>query len=63
MNHLMRHYEAETKAHAQKRTQHERMAQLRNNRKVGQLLLLYVDDQVADSELFGMVRRRVPDGS
>ncbi|WP_156860851.1 Tn3 family transposase [Casimicrobium huifangae] len=58
MNHLVRHYEAETKAHAQKRTLHEQVAQLRNNRKVGRLLLLYVDDQVADSELFGTVRRR-----
>lgn len=58
MNHLVRHYEAETKAHAQKRTLHEQVVQLRNNRKVGRLLLLYVDDQVADSELFGTVRRR-----
>ena len=32
--------------------------QSRNNHKVGRLLLLYVDDQVADSELFGTVRRR-----
>jgi TnpA family transposase len=58
MNHLVRHYEAETKAQAQKRTLHEQVAQLRNNRKVGRLLLLYVDDQVADTELFGTVRRR-----
>lgn len=58
MNHLVRHYEAETKAHSQKRIQHEQVAQLRNNRKVGRLLLLYVDDQVSDSELFGTVRRR-----
>ncbi len=58
MNHLVRHYEAETKAHAQKRGQHEQVVQLRNNRKIGRLLLLYVDDQVADSELFGTIRRR-----
>ncbi|QRX80824.1 Tn3 family transposase [Glaciimonas sp. PAMC28666] len=58
MYHLVRHYEAETKAHAQKRTLHEHAVQLRNNRKVGRLLLLYVDDQVSDSELFGTVRRR-----
>ena len=58
MNHLVRYYEAETKARAQKRTLHEQVVQLRNNRKVGRLLLLYVDDQVADSELFGTVRRR-----
>jgi TnpA family transposase len=58
MNHIVRQYEAETKAHAQKRTLHEQVAQLRNNRKVGRLLLLYVDDQVADTELFGTVRRR-----
>ena len=58
MNHLVRHYETETKAHAQKRSLHEQVVQLRNNRKVGRLLLLYVDDNVADSELFGTVRRR-----
>lgn len=58
MNHLVRHYEAETKTHAQKRILHEQVVQSRNNRKVGRLLLLYVDDQVADSELFGTVRRR-----
>ena len=58
MNHLVRHYEAETKANAQKRTLHEQVVLSRNNRKVGRLLLLYVDDQVADSELFGTVRRR-----
>lgn len=58
MNHIVRHYEAETKAQSQKRIQHEQVAQLRNNRKVGRLLLLYVDDQVSDSELFGTVRRR-----
>lgn len=58
MNHLMRHYEAETKIYAQKRTLQEQVGQMRNNRKVGRLLLLYVDSQVADSELFGTVRRR-----
>lgn len=57
MNHLMRHYESETKAHAQKRNPREQAAQSRLNRKVGQLLLLYTDDKVADSELFGAVRR------
>jgi TnpA family transposase len=58
MNYFVRHYETETKVHAQKRNLHEQAVQLRNNRKVGRLLLLYVDDQVADSELFGTVRRR-----
>ncbi len=58
MSHLMRHYESETKARAQKRTLDEYVKQQRDSRKVGRLLLLYVDDQVADSELFGEVRRR-----
>lgn len=57
MNHLMRHYESETKAHAQKRNPREQVAQSHLNLKVGQLLLLYTDDQVADSELFSTVRR------
>ena len=58
MGHLMRHYEGETKARAQKRTLDEHAKQQQDSRKVGRLLLLYVDDKVDDSELFGEVRRR-----
>lgn len=58
MGHIIRHYETETRERARKNTSDEQTRQQRQGRKVGRLLLLYVDEQVPDSELFGTVRRR-----